>query len=53
MSGVDCRSSGQTEHEYNHQVACGYVRKSLTTDKSKVTCFYCKRIMDGKTKSPY
>lgn len=23
--------------------ACGYMRKNTTTDKSKVTCFYCSR----------
>ena len=41
--GVDCRGSGQTQYEYDHQTACGYVRAKVTTDREKVTCFYCKR----------
>lgn len=53
VAGVDCRNSGQTEHEYNHQTACGYVRKNVTNKEGDVTCFYCKRVMEGKTKSPY
>lgn len=44
VSGVDCRNIGQTQYEYEHQTACGYVRKNITTDKEKVTCYYCKRI---------
>lgn len=24
---------------------CGYVRPRTTTDKDKVTCFYCKRLL--------
>lgn len=41
--GVDCRDQGQTEYEYTHQAACGYVRKNITTQTHEVTCFYCKR----------
>jgi hypothetical protein len=45
VAGVDCRKGGQTEYEYQHQVAFGYVRKNTTTDSVKVTCFYCKRLL--------
>jgi hypothetical protein len=41
--GVDARRDGQTEHEYSHQAACGYVRKNVTEDINEVNCFYCKR----------
>ncbi|WP_028471326.1 hypothetical protein [Neptunomonas japonica] len=41
--GVDCRNQGQTEFEYSHQAACGYVRKEVTTDGDQVDCFYCLR----------
>ena len=45
VSGVDCRKSGQTQYEYEHQTACRYVRKNVTTETAKVTCFYCKRLI--------
>jgi hypothetical protein len=41
--GVDARRDGQTEHEYSHQTACGYVREHVTEDINEVNCFYCKR----------
>lgn len=34
--GVDRRSQGQTEHEFNHQTACGYVRGRITRNKHEV-----------------
>ncbi len=42
IEGVDCRKMGQTEYEYSHQAACGYVRKNITTNTNDVDCFYCK-----------
>jgi len=41
--GVDARNQGQTQFEYDHQAACGYVRNLVTKDKSKVTCLFCKK----------
>ena len=41
--GVDCRGQGQTQHEYTHQTACGFVRDRVTTKHFEVTCFYCKK----------
>ena len=41
--GVDCRNQGQTEHEFTHQAACGYVRDNVTTSWPDVNCSYCKR----------
>jgi len=43
VDGVDCRKSGQTEFEYTHQAACGYVRDNITINWFEVDCFYCKR----------
>jgi hypothetical protein len=48
VTGVDARNHGQTEYEYNHQTACGYVRDNVTTNKVKVDCFYCKRSEEMK-----
>ena len=42
VAGVDCRNQGQTEHEYTHQAACGYVRNNVTTAEDLVDCFYCR-----------
>lgn len=39
----DHRSAGQTQHEYTHSTACGYVRDVVTRDPAKVTCTHCKR----------
>ncbi len=41
ITGVDCRESGQTQHEYTHQAACGYVRDLVTKDADKVNCEWC------------
>ncbi len=43
IEGVDCRDIGQTEYEYRHQAACGYVRENVTTEINSVDCFYCLR----------
>lgn len=40
---ADCRGAGQTEYEYEHQTACGYVRDSVTRDGDKVSCKLCLR----------
>ena len=39
--GVDCRKQGQTEFEYLHQTACGYVRNNVTQDGDRVDCKLC------------
>jgi hypothetical protein len=41
----DHRSAGQTQHEYSHSTACGYVRNVVTRNPSEVTCTHCKRKM--------
>lgn len=41
ITGVDYRDSGQTEYEYTHQAACGYVRKDVTQDGDNVDCKWC------------
>lgn len=41
VDGVDCRDMGQTEFEYSHQTACGYVRDQVTYNMDEVDCFYC------------
>lgn len=43
VKGIDARKCGQTEFEYSHQTACGYVRNNVTTNKNNVDCFYCLR----------
>ena len=43
VDGVDCRNQGQTQYEYTHQTACGYVRDNISVKFYEVTCFYCKR----------
>jgi hypothetical protein len=42
IAGVDYRSHGQSNYEFQNQTACGYTRAKITTDTSKVSCFYCK-----------
>lgn len=39
VSGV--RSQGQTEFEYGHQAACGYVRDNVTSHAVFVDCKLC------------
>ena len=41
VGGVDYRTGGQTEYEYNHQALCGFVRDNVTPDKSAVDCCHC------------
>ena len=41
ISGNDCRKQGQSEHEYTHQSACGYVRDNVTTNGDEVDCHWC------------
>jgi len=48
MLDVDARDSAQSEFEYTHQTACGYVRDNVTRDVGKVTCFFCQRTDDFK-----
>lgn len=43
IQGVDARHQGQTQFEYEHQAACGYVRDLVTNNRTQVTCFFCKR----------
>ena len=43
VKGVDARGHGQTQFEYDHQAACGYVRDNVTSDIDDVDCFYCLR----------
>ncbi|MFU7504045.1 hypothetical protein ACA544_02585 [Vibrio cholerae] len=43
ISGVDKRNSGQTQFEFEHQTACGYVRDNVTTNMDAADCFYCLR----------
>ncbi|AIW22330.1 hypothetical protein F0267_01430 [Vibrio coralliilyticus] len=43
VSGVDARNSGQTQFEFTHQTACGYVRDNVTRNMDHVNCFYCLR----------
>jgi hypothetical protein len=40
---ADCRDVGQTEYEYSHLAACGYVRDNVTFTKSLVDCKLCQR----------
>lgn len=48
ISGVDCRNMGQSDHEYTHQTACGYVRDSVTTNDDEVDCKLCLRSEEMK-----
>ena len=43
VNGVDARSLGQAEFDYQHQTACGYVRNNVTRNEEEVDCFYCLR----------
>ncbi|HHE0459689.1 TPA: hypothetical protein ACN331_002526 [Vibrio parahaemolyticus] len=48
VPGVDARDSGQTQFEFTHQTACGFVREQVTTNKDSVDCFYCLRSEEMK-----
>jgi hypothetical protein len=43
ITGADYRKNGQTEFEYTHQAACGYVRDNVTTNGDDVDCELCIR----------
>ena len=43
IGGVDMREHGQTEHEFTHQSACGFVRKNVVIEWFKVDCLLCKK----------
>jgi hypothetical protein len=43
ITGVDFRKNGQTEYEYIHQAACGYVRNEVTPNGDHVDCELCLR----------
>lgn len=38
---ADARDRGQTDHEYHHQTACGYVRDDVTNSPRDVDCTHC------------
>jgi hypothetical protein len=48
IPGVDARNQGQTQFEYEHQAACGYVRDLVSANESQVTCFFCQRKIKQK-----
>ena len=50
VPGVDYRKHGQTNYEFEHQAACGYVRKYVTRDKKIVECKYCLNVMKKSSK---
>lgn len=41
IEGVDARHLGQSEFEYTHQSACGYVRDNVSEDGDMVDCKLC------------
>lgn len=50
VTGADHRNSGQTQFEYDHQTACGYVRDNITRNSKQVDCKLCikaKKIKAG------
>ena len=53
IKGVDCRGMGQTEFEYSHQSACGYVRKEVRVMENEVTCFYCLNLIKKEEVNKY
>lgn len=48
VSGVDARCMGQSNYDYNHQTACGYVRDNVTRNEDEVDCKLCLRSEDMK-----
>jgi len=48
VTGVDAREQGQTQFEYDHQSACGYVRSLVVTNPSLVTCKFCLKKIANK-----
>ena len=49
VTDIDAREQGQTEFEYHHQTACGFVRHNVTIRVSNVTCKLCLRLDDVGT----
>ena len=43
VTDVDYREQGQTEYQYTHQTACGYVRDGVTRNGDLVDCKLCLR----------
>lgn len=43
VTGVDCRGIGQSQFEYDHQTACGYVRDKVIRNEDYVDCKLCLR----------
>lgn len=41
--GADRRDSGQSDFDYEHQTACGYVRDNVTESMDAVDCKLCLR----------
>lgn len=39
----DHRSAGQSQYDFTHSTACGYVREQVTREESNVTCKLCLR----------
>lgn len=48
VNGVDARNQGQTQFEYDHQSACGYVRDLVVKKPELVTCKHCIKIITNK-----
>lgn len=48
QSHGDHRSAGQSQHEFTHSTACGYVRDHITSDAAKVTCKLCLRALSSR-----
>jgi len=38
---IDFRDRGQTQYEYDHSSACGYVRKNVSSNGDNVDCRLC------------
>ncbi|MGZ5055349.1 MAG: hypothetical protein ACXWAT_10470 [Methylobacter sp.] len=43
QSHGDHRNAGQSQYEYEHSTACGYVHDTVTREDSAVTCKLCRR----------
>lgn len=41
IENLDARSAGQTEHEFSHQTARGYVRDDVSRNGDVVDCKLC------------
>ena len=47
IKGVDCRSQGQSQSEYDNQSACGFAGVTVTKIKKDVDCKLCKRAIEA------